>query len=118
MPRTNLLVLAFIIVGVLTAGLTFLFLFLTTEPNYPDLYGQNTSQTLSSGPEPLTVSDLMNPNSTLYNREPRYYLFRKKLARWDKEQVQQYWIAPQEIIIDLLSQKSDKQMEEFLTKIP
>ena len=116
MPRTNLIVIFFVLMGILTMALTFLFL--TTRPNYDDFYEKETKLIFDSGQEPPTSSDFMSPVLNLYNKEPQYYLFRKKLTAWDKTQVQQYWIKPKEIIINLLSGKNDKQMEEFLKKIP
>jgi hypothetical protein len=104
---------------VVTSGLTFLILILNDKGVIPDAYARDTRYLeLEKGPATLALSDFMSPDLNLYNSEPRYYLFRKRLARWDKVQMQPYWVEPKDIILDLLAKKNETLMNNLLEKIP
>ena len=66
----------------------------------------------------LTISDFLLPEAPAPAKAPPYYLFRQRLPRWSKEQVERYWIPPRDVAADVLRKVNDATMEKFFEQIP
>ena len=66
----------------------------------------------------LSVYDFLLEEQPVVSLEPEYYLLRKPLPKWEPEQVEKYWIMPQDIIIETIKQKNSRNLEDVLKQIP
>jgi hypothetical protein len=63
------------------------------------------------------VSDFIIPESWLTIPESKFYNFRQKLDSWSAEQLNEYWVPPRKIIIEILAQQNDKYIKELFETI-
>ncbi len=52
----------------------------------------------------------------LYQQE--WHPYREVHSRWSEEQIDSFWIDPQDLIEEVLQKKSDREVEEFFKEIP
>ena len=64
------------------------------------------------------ITEFIIPGEFTLTGGERWYFSREPLSRWTDEQVRRFWIDPEKIGIDLLEQKSNKIIEEFLEGVP
>lgn len=50
--------------------------------------------------------------------KPQYLLFRRRLKKWEQEQVAKYWIPPRTVGIEILTNLNDKNIRELLEGVP
>jgi hypothetical protein len=65
----------------------------------------------------ISVTDFLFDEQTLYDKEPRYCLFREQMKQWNDEQVMKYFIPPEEILRDYYKKKNDNKIKEIFEAI-
>jgi hypothetical protein len=84
---------------------------------------ENTSipaVTAETTPEPdkLHLQDFIMPDTWIPIHESAAYSFHQVLPSWGRQQIEQYWISPRKISIEILSKQNDTYIEELFANIP
>jgi hypothetical protein len=66
----------------------------------------------------LLPSDFVMVEEELVSLDHRHYPFRVQIKEWSPAQVNKYWIPVRDILIDIISRKNDRLLEEILETIP
>jgi hypothetical protein len=77
-----------------------------------------TVKTESDEVKRLMPSDFVMAEEELVSLDNRRYPFRPRIKEWSPAQVKKFWIPVRDILLDLISRKNDRLLEEILEKIP
>jgi len=66
----------------------------------------------------LQTSDFILAVPDLINLDPQYYPLRPRIKVWSQVLVDKYWVPVPKILLDIVSKKNDKSVEEILGRIP
>lgn len=81
----------------------------------PELNIEDEAGAVTTAPD---VSELVVPEEFTLTGGERWYFSRDQLAMWSEEQIAEFWIDPAEIGIDLMSEESDRVIEELFEEVP
>jgi hypothetical protein len=84
------------------------------KPAFTEISGEEVENTEE---RQFSISDLYLDEIVQDSPGASFYLLRDRFKRWNKEQVDNYFIAPRIIIIETFTQYNDKYIREFFNKI-
>ncbi len=64
------------------------------------------------------ITEIIIPEEFTLTGGERWYFFREPISKWNQEQVDQFWIDPSEIGVNLLERESNKKIEDFIQSLP
>ncbi len=64
------------------------------------------------------ITDIVIPEEFTLTGGERWYFSREPQMRWSKEQIDMFWIDPAEIGIDLMNEKNDEIVRDFVEGLP
>ena len=85
---------------------------LARRPRIPDQIPAGAGRTAPD------ISELIVPEEFTLTGGERWYFSRDQLSRWNEEQIQEFWIDPASISIDLMTEESDRVVREFFDQLP
>ena len=81
---------------------------------------QKTLQAPPLTPQELSLAadDFMLEPSPAAPKELEYIPWRPRTERWTQEMINQYWVDPRQVAIDIVSAVNDRAMETLFEKVP
>ena len=65
---------------------------------------------------PPSLGDFLLDEDPVAGQEP--YLIRPRTPRWTEEQVARYWVPLRDIVLDIVSGRADRRIDELFEDVP
>ena len=75
-------------------------------------------QSASAAADLPYITEIVIPEEFTLTGGERWYFSRDQLSMWNEEQIQEFWIDPASISIDLMTEESDRVVQEFFEGLP
>ena len=107
------------VIALVTLTVSLIIILVSMPKQAPSQKSENLSQEKKqiADPNKPRIDDFIIPDGWISIHDSQFHTFRQELGSWSIEQINEYWISPRKISIEILEQQNDKYIKELFKPI-